>query len=233
MTVKDIPSKAVDGTLKLVRFPADRLLAVAPESRVAHTAGLAVERADAAVPKRRRRACSATRTCARTPIGAARRPRSEAAHSGCAPRPRPASTTPSAYRGGSRGGRGPPQEGRPGSDAGEGAGESAARSRRRLKRNGQPKSGRKPRRRKQRRPRRRSSSAPSPSAWSSWRRNQRHSMSRRGLFVPPKKLAASRAPRRRRRRAARTTRARRTQPTGRAEPPISAQLQQGRSAALR
>ena len=44
-----IPGKAVDGALRLARFPADRLLKVAPETGATATVGLAIDRADAAV----------------------------------------------------------------------------------------------------------------------------------------------------------------------------------------
>jgi len=44
-----IPGKAVDGALRLARFPADRLLKVAPETGATATVGLAIDRVDAAV----------------------------------------------------------------------------------------------------------------------------------------------------------------------------------------
>jgi colicin import membrane protein len=44
-----IPGKAVDGALRLVRFPADRLLKVVPETGATAAVGLAIDRADAAV----------------------------------------------------------------------------------------------------------------------------------------------------------------------------------------
>src|SRR5688500_900325 len=44
-----IPSKAVDGILKVVRFPADRLLHLAPETGVTTSVGLAIDHADAAI----------------------------------------------------------------------------------------------------------------------------------------------------------------------------------------
>lgn len=44
-----IPGKAVDGALRLARFPADWLLKVAPETGATATVGLAIDRADAAV----------------------------------------------------------------------------------------------------------------------------------------------------------------------------------------
>jgi hypothetical protein len=47
--ISSIPRKAVDGALRLARFPADRLLKVAPETGVTATVGLAIDRADAAV----------------------------------------------------------------------------------------------------------------------------------------------------------------------------------------
>ena len=44
-----IPSKAVDGALRLARFPTDQLLRVAPETGTTTSVGLAIDRADAAV----------------------------------------------------------------------------------------------------------------------------------------------------------------------------------------
>ena len=47
-TLKTIPKATVNGAIKLARLPADTVLRAAPES-VASSAGLAVDRADAAV----------------------------------------------------------------------------------------------------------------------------------------------------------------------------------------
>jgi colicin import membrane protein len=47
--ISSIPGKAVDGALRLARFPADRLLKVAPETAATATVGLAIDRAEAAV----------------------------------------------------------------------------------------------------------------------------------------------------------------------------------------
>ena len=49
MTAQTVPGKAVNGVLKVARFPADRLLKIAPENRATASAGLAIDRADAAV----------------------------------------------------------------------------------------------------------------------------------------------------------------------------------------
>ena len=44
-----IPGKAVDGALRLARFPADQPLKVAPETGATTAVGLAIDRADAAI----------------------------------------------------------------------------------------------------------------------------------------------------------------------------------------
>ena len=49
MTLQTIPGKAVDGALRLIRLPADLALSIVPESRAATSAGLMIDRADAAV----------------------------------------------------------------------------------------------------------------------------------------------------------------------------------------
>lgn len=49
MTPQTIPGKTVGGALNLIRLPADLLLSIAPDSRAATSAGLMIDRADAAI----------------------------------------------------------------------------------------------------------------------------------------------------------------------------------------
>ena len=58
MTLLTIPGKAVDGALRLIRLPADLVLSIVPESRAATSAGLMIDRADAAVRRQAGRVLS-------------------------------------------------------------------------------------------------------------------------------------------------------------------------------
>jgi len=58
MTLQTIPSKAVDGALRLIRLPADLVLSIVPESRAVTSAGLMIDRADAAVRRQAGRVLS-------------------------------------------------------------------------------------------------------------------------------------------------------------------------------
>ena len=49
MTPQTIPGKSVDGALRLVRLPANLVLSIFPNSRAATSAGLMIDRGDAAV----------------------------------------------------------------------------------------------------------------------------------------------------------------------------------------
>ena len=86
MGIRAIPRTAVDGAVKLARFPLDFAISLMPGdgSGARPAAGVAVDRHRCEAARRRRRRYCAIPSCARTPCAVAWPPTSALARTGCA-----------------------------------------------------------------------------------------------------------------------------------------------------